>query len=52
MLDPDVPTSVLESLLLDEQDGEDLDLQKVICLMHSEAIHKSGEALYLKQEVI
>lgn len=28
MLAPDVPTTVLQYLLLDEQDGEDLDLQK------------------------
>ncbi|KAJ0091057.1 hypothetical protein Patl1_13095 [Pistacia atlantica] len=28
MLAPDVPTTVLQFLLLDEQDGEDLDLQK------------------------
>nr|XP_048332077.1 nuclear pore complex protein NUP205 isoform X1 [Ziziphus jujuba var. spinosa] len=29
MLDPNVPTTVLQFLLLDEQDGEDLDLQKI-----------------------
>ncbi|XP_044463911.1 nuclear pore complex protein NUP205 isoform X2 [Mangifera indica] len=29
MLAPDVPTTVLQFLLLDEQDGEDLDLQKI-----------------------
>ncbi|KAK6945091.1 Nucleoporin Nup186/Nup192/Nup205 [Dillenia turbinata] len=29
MLDPDVPTTVLQFLLHDDQDGEDLDLQKV-----------------------
>lgn len=29
MLAPDVPTTVLQYLLLDEQDGEDLDLQKI-----------------------
>lgn len=29
MLDADVPTTVLQNLLLDEQEGEDLDLQKV-----------------------
>lgn len=29
MVDPDVPTSVLKSLLLSEQEGEDLDLQKI-----------------------
>uniref|UniRef100_A0A5B7BQC9 Nuclear pore complex protein NUP205 n=1 Tax=Davidia involucrata TaxID=16924 RepID=A0A5B7BQC9_DAVIN len=29
MLDPDVPTTVLQFLLLDEQDTEDLDLQKI-----------------------
>lgn len=29
VLAPDVPATVLQSLLLDEQDGEDLDLQKV-----------------------
>ncbi|KAJ0031919.1 hypothetical protein Pint_13023 [Pistacia integerrima] len=30
MLAPDVPTTVLQFLLLDEQDGEDLDLQKAL----------------------
>jgi len=29
MLDPDVPTTVLQNVILDEQEGEDLDLQKV-----------------------
>lgn len=29
MLDPDIPSTVLQFLLLDEQEGEDLDLQKV-----------------------
>ncbi|KAK8523521.1 hypothetical protein V6N13_113466 [Hibiscus sabdariffa] len=29
MLAPNVPTSVLQQLLLDEQDGEELDLQKI-----------------------
>lgn len=29
MLDLDVPTAVLQSLLLDEQEGEDLDLEKI-----------------------
>ncbi|XP_035542991.1 nuclear pore complex protein NUP205 isoform X2 [Juglans regia] len=29
VLDADVPTTVLQNLLLDEQDGEDLDLQKM-----------------------
>ncbi|KAL5547863.1 hypothetical protein UlMin_003094 [Ulmus minor] len=29
ILDPDVPMTVLQSLLLDEEDGEDLDLQKI-----------------------
>lgn len=29
MLDPDVPTTVLQNLILDEQEGEDLDLQKM-----------------------
>ncbi|XP_022143113.1 nuclear pore complex protein NUP205 [Momordica charantia] len=29
MLDPDVPTTVLQVLLLNEQDGEDVDLQKI-----------------------
>lgn len=33
MLDPDVPTTVLQVLLLNEQDGEDVDLQKVVNLM-------------------
>ncbi|CAK9182162.1 unnamed protein product [Ilex paraguariensis] len=29
MLDPDVPTTVLQLLLIDEQDSEDFDLQKI-----------------------
>ncbi|XP_024182296.1 nuclear pore complex protein NUP205 isoform X2 [Rosa chinensis] len=29
MLDPDIPSTVLQFLLLDEQEGEDLDLQKI-----------------------
>ncbi|XP_030954556.1 nuclear pore complex protein NUP205 isoform X1 [Quercus lobata] len=29
MLDPDVPTTVLQNVILDEQEGEDLDLQKM-----------------------
>ncbi|TYJ97812.1 nuclear pore complex protein NUP205 [Cucumis melo var. makuwa] len=29
MLDPDVPASVLQVLLLNEQDGDDMDLQKI-----------------------
>ncbi|KAF3971259.1 hypothetical protein CMV_005121 [Castanea mollissima] len=29
MLDPDVPTTVLQIVVLDEQEGEDLDLQKM-----------------------
>lgn len=29
MLNPDVPTSILQSLLLDEQNADDLDLQKI-----------------------
>lgn len=29
MLDPDVPTTVLQVLLLNEQDGDDVDLQKI-----------------------
>jgi hypothetical protein len=31
MLDADVPMTVLQNLLLDEQEGEDLDLEKVCC---------------------
>lgn len=29
MLDPDVPTTVLQGLLVNEEDNEDVDLQKV-----------------------
>lgn len=33
ILDPDVPKTVMQFLLLDEQDGEDLDLHKVTNLL-------------------
>lgn len=34
MLDPDVPSTVLQFLLLDEQDGDDMELQKVCSFYH------------------
>ncbi|KAI9191487.1 hypothetical protein LWI28_009025 [Acer negundo] len=44
MLAPDVPATVLQFLLLDEQDGEDLDLQK-IDKEHAELAHANFSIL-------
>ncbi|CAN1216810.1 Nuclear pore complex protein NUP205 [Linum perenne] len=50
-LDPDVPTTVLQFLLLEEQDNEDLDLQKIdreqaeLARVNFTIIRKEGQAI-------
>ncbi|CAI0542934.1 unnamed protein product [Linum tenue] len=50
-LDPDVPTTVLQFLLLEEQDNEDLDLQKIdreqaeLSRINFTLIRKEGQAI-------